>query len=330
MASIFISYSSKSKDKVNVLAQDLEMAGHQIWFDHKLTGGEAWWDQILENIRQSDLFIFALTPEALDSYPCKLEYCYAHSLGKDVLPVLLTDGVSINLLPPELTTIQFVDYRSNDKQAAFLLMNALNSLRQAAALPDPLPEPPPVPISYIGNLKDQVETTGVLSFEEQASLVFKLKEHLDNPDEVADIVTLFKHLRRRDDLFARIGEEIDAVLEGLEKPVPQPVLLAAPEPVQVALSQPLAQTQTRPAPAPPQRVTVARPNSQSSVDGTWSAVVMLILAGATFFVFPVGIVAGIIGLRSEATRNQGIALLVFGAVLFFFYVAAFMNSFYYY
>ncbi|HLV36417.1 MAG TPA: toll/interleukin-1 receptor domain-containing protein, partial [Spirillospora sp.] len=78
MARVFISYSSKSKNKVQTLAQDLEMAGHQIWFDHKLTGGQAWWEQILEQIRQCDIFIFALTPDALDSYPCKLEYTYAH------------------------------------------------------------------------------------------------------------------------------------------------------------------------------------------------------------------------------------------------------------
>ena len=36
MANVFISYSSKSKDKVQGLAQDLETAGYQIWFDRKL------------------------------------------------------------------------------------------------------------------------------------------------------------------------------------------------------------------------------------------------------------------------------------------------------
>ena len=178
MACIFISYSSKSKNLVQSLVQDLEMTGHEIWFDHKLTGGQAWWDQILEQIRQCDVFIFALTPDAMDSYPCKLEYTYAHELGKNVLPVLLADGVSVNLLPAALTTIQFVDYRGEDKQAAFRLVNALNALPAPRPLPDSLPTPPPVPISYIGNLKDQIDAPVTLSFDEQASLVFKIKEHL--------------------------------------------------------------------------------------------------------------------------------------------------------
>src|SRR4026208_2388297 len=122
MSSIFLSYASKSKNRVSLLAQALETAGHQIWFDNKLTGGQGWWDQILENIRQSDLFVFALTPEALESYPCQLEYTYAYQLGKSIVPVLVADGVSVYLLPAELSAIQFVDYRKEDRQAAFRLV----------------------------------------------------------------------------------------------------------------------------------------------------------------------------------------------------------------
>ncbi|HLV34575.1 MAG TPA: toll/interleukin-1 receptor domain-containing protein, partial [Spirillospora sp.] len=136
MLHIFVSYSSKSRSIVQGLAEDLETAGHQVWFDRKLTGGQVWWDQILEQIRQCDLFIFALTPDAMDSHPCKLEYTYASELGKTVLPVLLADGVSVNLLPPPLTTIQFVDYRGGDKAAAFRLTNALSSLPAPKPLPD--------------------------------------------------------------------------------------------------------------------------------------------------------------------------------------------------
>ena len=212
MARIFISYSSKSKGLVTSLAQDLELAGHQIWFDHKLTGGQAWWDQILENIRQCDLFIFALTPEALDSYPCRLEYAYAHQLGKNVLPVLVADEVPVNQLPPELLVIQFVDYRSQDKQAAFRLTKALSDLPAVKPLPDPLPEPPPVPISYIGNLKERIDSPTPLSFDEQAALVFKLKEHLREGENSEDVLDLLGRLKKREDLYAKIDKEIDAIL----------------------------------------------------------------------------------------------------------------------
>lgn len=317
MVCIFVSYSSKSKARVQALAQDLETAGHEIWFDHKLTGGQAWWDQILEQIRACDLFIFALTPEAMDSYPCKLEYTYAHDLGKNVLPVLLADGVSVNLLPPPLTAIQFVDYRGDDKQAAFRLMNALNHLPPARPLPDPLPTPPPVPISYIGNLKDQIDAPGAMTFEEQASLVFKLKEHLQNEDHAADAVALFRRLRKRGDLYARIAEEIDALLAQAEAPAAPP--RAAPSPAPEVLAAVAAPSSPQ---HPSQQRTVRiQPavTAAASADENWNAVVMVALVIGTFFIPFIGLVAGVIGLRSPAKRGQAIGLLVFGGIMLLFY-----------
>lgn len=326
MARVFVSYSSKSKSKVQTLAQDLEMAGHQIWFDHKLTGGQAWWDQILEQIRQCDIFIFALTPDALDSYPCKLEYTYAHDLGKNVLPVLLADGVSINLLPPELTTIQFVDYRGDDKQAAFRLVNALNGLPPARPLPDPLPEPPPVPISYIGNLKDQIDSSASLSFEEQASLIFKLKEHLNDEDNREDALTLLRHLRRRDDLYAKIGEEIDALIKSAAAPAPPP-----PQPAREVTPSPPPEHARQTVTAPSQQRVVYAPQEPDTAGQPWNTWVMVGLAVGTFIIPFVGLVAGTIALRSPATRNQGIGLLVWGGFMFLVqFGGAMMSDFLYY
>src|SRR5690606_24771131 len=195
----------------------------------------------LEQIRQCDLFIFALTPDAMDSHPCKLEYTYAYELGKNVLPVLLADGVSVNLLPPPLTTIQFVDYRGGDKAAAFRLTNALNNLPAPKPLPDPMPEAPPIPISYIGNLKDQIDSRAALSLDEQAALILKLKERLDDPDTHEDAITLLKQLRKRDDLYARIGREMYTLLQaGEDDPTdlpeyePEQPARPKPEPVQAA------------------------------------------------------------------------------------------------
>src|SRR5262245_54953811 len=99
---LFISYSSRDRDTVNNLAQDLESAvkslPHQsefgVWFDQELIGGHDWWNNIISAIYHSDLFIFALTQDSLESTPCKLEYTYASRLNKRVLPVLLGDGVN--------------------------------------------------------------------------------------------------------------------------------------------------------------------------------------------------------------------------------------------
>ena len=222
MIRIFISYNRESQDVVRTLAQDFEEFGHKVWFDYELTGGQAWWGQILERIRECDLFVFTLSPQALDSYACKLEWTYAFVLCKTILPILVADGVSMNLVPPELSALQHVDYRSQDKKAVFALNKALTKLPAPQPLPDPLPEPPEIPVSYLSNLKDQIETTQSLSFQEQSALVLQLKERLANQDESNDVRKLLQHLRKRDDLLAKISREIDSLLIGTAKVSPEP------------------------------------------------------------------------------------------------------------
>src|SRR5262245_20189245 len=173
MLKVFISYSRKSQDSATLLVQDLQSLGHEVWFDQELTGGQAWWDQVLAKIRECEIFLFVLAPYALDSQACKLEYMYASDLRKIILPILVSDGVSINLLPPALSATQFVDYRRHDKSAALALVKALNHLGQPRPLPHPLPDPPPIPISYLGNLKDQIEQAADLTLPEQITLLFK-------------------------------------------------------------------------------------------------------------------------------------------------------------
>src|SRR5689334_3546239 len=126
---IFISYSSKNRDLVKILASDLKALGHEVWFDAELTGGQLWWENILEQIRDCDLLIAALTPQSMMSEPCQLERDYAHALNKRILPVLVAEGVRVNLLPPELSLLHFVDYRKpDDKMTAIALSRALDKL----------------------------------------------------------------------------------------------------------------------------------------------------------------------------------------------------------
>jgi hypothetical protein len=127
MANIFISYNRQTKVITEALVDDVEALGHTVWFDQALSGGQAWWDQILLMIRRCDLFVFVLDPVALNSIACKREYCYAEALRKPILPILVSDGVSINLLPASLSQIEFVDYRKQDRTAALRLARAFNA-----------------------------------------------------------------------------------------------------------------------------------------------------------------------------------------------------------
>lgn len=219
MTNIFISYNRKSEAITKALVEDFESLGHTVWLDQELSGGQAWWDQILAMVRRCDLFIFVLEPEALNSTACKREYGYAVELGKPILPVLISEGVNINLLPPALSQIQFVDYRKQDRNAAFRLARALSTVPPPKPLPDPLPSPPEVPISYLGSLTAQIETTSTLTYEEQSALVFDLKRSLRDPGAVDDTRVLLEKMRKRRDLFATIAEEIDEVIGSIRKVV---------------------------------------------------------------------------------------------------------------
>ena len=212
MRQIFISYDRESRPFVTSLADDIEALGHFVWYDEALSGGQSWWDQILEHIRACDVFVFALAPSSLESVACGREYEYAHALGKPVLPVLIAEGVSTALLPEALSQIHFVDYRNPDgKSAALEVGRALNAVPLPAALPDPLPAAPAVPVSYLGSLVARVAAPK-LSYEEQTALVVDIKTSLRDAATADDARQLLLKLKRRPDLLARTEKEIDELL----------------------------------------------------------------------------------------------------------------------
>src|SRR5262245_12282761 len=69
---VFISYNRDSLNVVKALAEDLAESSEP-WFDQELTGGQRWWDSILARIRDCDTFVFAMTPDSLESEACGRE-----------------------------------------------------------------------------------------------------------------------------------------------------------------------------------------------------------------------------------------------------------------
>jgi len=210
---IFVSFSRKNQAGANLLAQDLQQLGHNVWVDQELTGGQNWWERILLEIRRCDVFVFVLAAEALRSVACQREWGYAAQLNKRILPVLVADGVSTNLLPSALSVIQFVDYRHQDKQAFAALYKAIQNLPPAQPLPAPLPTPPEVPLSYLNSIRDQIDKQGLPpGLEGQRAIVNQLKDGLGGQDEREDALRLLQDLRNQPNLLARVAAEIDVVL----------------------------------------------------------------------------------------------------------------------
>src|SRR5262249_61965408 len=95
MSTVFVSYTRRSGDVVKTLVSDLEALGHTVWFDQDLSGGHAWWSQILQKIRECEVFALVLDAESLDSTACQRESSYAADLGKRILPILVSREVSV-------------------------------------------------------------------------------------------------------------------------------------------------------------------------------------------------------------------------------------------
>jgi hypothetical protein len=227
---VFVSYSSVDRPLVAAIVADLEAAGYEVWFDQELSGGQAWWDVILDKVRSSDVIVFAVTDAAVASHACRAEAAYAAALGKTVIPLRLTD-VAPDAAPSALQQVQWIDYRNPDRASAFALVRSVNNAT-TRPLPDPLPDPPPVPLSYLADLVDKVDTPSVLTLENQLAIVFAFRQLVAQERDPTKLIDLLARFRQRDDLLAKVAVDIDMLIAQLTPAAPSvsPTPKAAPPP----------------------------------------------------------------------------------------------------
>jgi serine/threonine kinase PknH len=252
---VFVSYSSRDRDTVKSLTQDLQDAGEQVWMDQRLAGGDAWWRAILEQIRGCDVFIFALSQNSIQSKPCQAELQYAQALKLQILPVQVGPVDSMQLNP--LATVQAIDYRHPTPGTAMRLSAALHQERaRRQPLPSPLPDEPPVPFEYLIRLYTTIAGPDQLSPHNQAALVAQLQVGLrqDGQDEAArkDIVMLLGKLRDREDVTYRTRTDVEGILAsiGAESP-PQPPIATEIDDHPVTPTAPAAELNSGQPPVPP-------------------------------------------------------------------------------
>ncbi len=208
--SIFISYARKDRAAAETLRHDLERARSSVWLDDELTGGQAWWETILGQIRSCELFVFALSPDSLRSKACQAELRYAIELKRPLLPVMVR-AVSVQLAPAAIADTQIIDYTERTADSAVALVTAAANHPPAPALPEQLPAPPPPPLSYMNPYREQIQAND-LSYRDQAQLVLALRGHLQDEDERDTARGLLVDLRRRQDIVESIARDIDELL----------------------------------------------------------------------------------------------------------------------
>ncbi|MBS9532715.1 sensor domain-containing protein [Mycobacterium sp. M1] len=247
---LFVSYASHDRPRLDNLLHALRDAGHRVWLDEELGGGDAWWHAILANIRACEVFVVALSNNSLMSKPCQAELRYARALRRPILPVQIGPVDSVRVTP--LAATQILDYRNPSPAADSRLAAALRHQQvRADPLPAPLPAEPEVPFAYLMRLADTL-AGAELSHGDQAALVSELRARLDedrsDPSARSDIIRLMYLLRDRSDVTWRTRTDVDTLLAanepGLDPPPdgpltvpftgPQPVVVASPRPPEQA------------------------------------------------------------------------------------------------
>lgn len=213
---IFISYS-KTKEAVDTLRDDLQQMGHEAWYDEDLAhmGGQSWWGEILERIRACQLFVFAVSPQALASEACERELQYAADLNKPILPVIVAAGVDMELTPTVLQQIQGVQYSKPDKTSFVALLQSINGIQPAEAWNDPkTPIPPDIPFSPLALARDKI-MQDTLTSDEQVILFHELKELAQRAGYSERARKLLRELQNHRDLRASVYRDIEDFLSGV-------------------------------------------------------------------------------------------------------------------
>ncbi len=205
---VFISYKREDRPRVKNLAEDLQRADNTVWYDESLQVGDHWWDTILEQIEQCDVFVFAISQRALRSIPCQRERAYAAALGK---PMLLIQVGALTAVPTEYATIQFEDFSKGDPLTLIDLIGGINRLT-----PHEQPLPPNVirpaaPIAPIEEIAAILDTQADIELKDQAAILFRLKETLGDPQTRTRALELIAGLLKKTQ-FVEIEEEARAML----------------------------------------------------------------------------------------------------------------------
>jgi len=125
MQYVFISYSHRDSDIMQVVRDRLRGAGFNVWTDENLQPGTPSWMRAIESaLRNSCAVVALLSPDALKSQWVERELIFAEQNEVPVYP-LLVRGDERSAVPILLITAQFADARQDLQGAVTKLIGAL-------------------------------------------------------------------------------------------------------------------------------------------------------------------------------------------------------------
>jgi len=115
MADIFLSYSRQDIAFARRLHAGFREAGLETWVDWQdIPPSTEWLEEIYEAIERSDVFIFIISSDSVDSEMCSKEVAHAIQNNKRLIPVVL-DDIPARSVTPELAALNWIFFRESDK-----------------------------------------------------------------------------------------------------------------------------------------------------------------------------------------------------------------------
>ena len=130
MTDVFISYSRKDKEFVQVLHQALSESKYDAWVDWEdipLTAD--WWEEIKAGIEAANTFLFVISPDSVASKVCNWEVDHAAANSKRIVPIVRRDRFDSVEIHRALSKHHWLFFREQDDfESTFsALVNALNT-----------------------------------------------------------------------------------------------------------------------------------------------------------------------------------------------------------
>ena len=222
---IFISYARLNMTTAEALVRDLHALGHQAFYDQDLTGGQRWWDTLLDQIQAADVFVPVLSDEYRESQACRVEAEWANALHVTFVPVF-TDQQLPGMYDPIIAEANWVSYDSEDRGALADLARGVGSVTKRT-LPEPLPPRPAIPLSYLVMMEREIRGEAELGRHRQLSIVSDLRSKLGTR-ESSGARELLQALRERPDVTFEVATTVDALLATPDPAEPQRPATTAP------------------------------------------------------------------------------------------------------
>jgi hypothetical protein len=232
---IFISYARLNMTTAEALVRDLHALGHQAFYDQDLTGGQRWWETLLDQIQAADVFVPVLADEYRESQACRAEAQWADALHITFVPVF-TDPQLPGMYDPIIAEANWVSYDPQDRDALAELARGVGAVTKQP-LPDPMPPRPPIPLSYLVMMEREIRGEAELGRHRQLSIVSDLRSKLGTR-ESAGARELLQALRERPDVTFEVATTVEALLAREELPQPEKLPASALEPASLTSEAP--------------------------------------------------------------------------------------------